>query len=177
LPCGGRAGVLPKGDTMAKMTLIAQHLEEYEDKSKFGYKFQKGKPLEVNPSFALNSLGSPLFTIEFDRKDHHFLDNVDENQRNILKQFSVNLGSLSKTLKIPSLKKKEIEPLAPEKPSKEAKEYMKKEQEEADDPLPEPLPPNLEKLTNAKLQDLLKERNLSTEGKKADLVKRLVEEG
>ena len=169
--------MLPKGDTMAKMTLIAENLDEYEDKSKYRYRFKRGVPLEVKPSYALGSLGNPMFRIEFDRKDHHFLDTVDQNQKNILKQFSVNLGSLSKTLKIPSLKKKEIEPLAPEKPSKEAKEYMKKEQEEADDPLPEPLPPNLEKLTNAKLQDLLRERNLPTEGKKADLVKRLVEEG
>jgi len=169
--------VLPKGDTMAKMTLIAEHLDEYKDKGKYRYRFKRGVPLEVKPSYALGSLGNKMFRIEFDRKDHHFLDNVDENGKNVLKQFSVDLGSLSKTLKIPSLKKKVIETIAPEKPSEEAKEYMKKEQEEADDPLPEPLPPNLEKLTNAKLQALLTERNLSTEGKKADLVKRLVEEG
>ena len=169
--------MLPKGDTMAKMTLIAEHLDEYTDKSKYRYRFKRGIPLEVKPSFALGSLGNPMFRIQFDRKDHHFLDNTDQNEKNILKQFSVDLGSMSKTLKIPSLKKKVMKPLAPAKPSKEAKEYMKKEQEEADDPLPEPLPPNLEKLTNAKLHLLLEEMNLSTEGKKADLVKRLVEEG
>lgn len=171
MPCGGRAGVLPKGDTMAKMTLIAEHLDEYKDKGKYRYRFKRGIPLDVQPSYALGSLGNPLFIIEFDRKDHHYLETLDQNGKNVLKQFSVNLGSLSKTLKIPSLSRKAV------KPSKKAKEYIKKEQEEADDPRPEPLPPNLEKLTNAKLHVLLEERNLSTEGKKAELVKRLVEAG
>lgn len=171
MPCGGRAGVLPKGDTMAKMTLIAEHLDEHIDKSKYRYRFKRGIPLEVSPSYALGSLGNPLFTIEFDRKDHHFLDNVDQNGKNALKQFGVNLGSMSKTLRIPSLSRKAI------KPPLEKKEKLEKKHKSADGPRPKPLPPKLNKLTNSKLQILLKERNLSTEGKKAELIKRLVEEG
>ena len=145
---------------MAKMTLIAQHLETYEDTGKFGYKFQKGKPVDVNPSFALNSLGSPLFTIEFDRKDQHFLENIDQNQKNILKRFSVNLGEYSPTLKIPKL------------PSITKKVEEKEEEEKL-----APLPKDLSKLTIAKLKPLLEERGLSTEGKKAELIDRLMEEG
>tara|TARA_Y100000004_G_C8861328_1_gene389215 strand:+ start:36 stop:524 length:489 start_codon:yes stop_codon:yes gene_type:complete len=148
-----------QGDNMAKMTLIAQHLETYEDTGKFGYKFQKGKPVDVNPSFALNSLGSPLFTIEFDRKDQHFLENVDQNQKNILKRFSVNLGEHSPTLKIPKL------------PSITKKVEEKEEEDELT-----PLPKDLSKLTIAKLKPLLEERGLSTEGKKAELIDRLKEE-
>ena len=147
-----------QGDNMAKMTLIAQHLEVYEDTGKFGYKFQKGKSVDVNPSFALNSLGSPLFTIEFDRKDQHFLENVDQNQKNILKKFSVNLGEHSPTLKIPKL------------PSITKKVEEKKEEEKL-----APLPKDLSKLTIAKLKPLLEERGLSTEGKKAELIDRLME--
>jgi len=116
--------VLPKGDTMAKMTLIAEHLDEYKDKGKYRYRFKRGVPLEVNPSFALGSLGNPLFTIEFDRKDHHFLDNVDQNGKNVLKQFSVNLGSLSRTIKIP-MKKDLIPPIQLER-IKSTKEEKKK---------------------------------------------------
>ena len=152
-----------QGDNMAKMTLIAQHLETYEDTGKFGYKFQKGKPVDVNPSFALNSLGSPLFTIEFDRKDQHFLENVDQNQKNILKRFSVNLGEHSPTLKIPKL------------PSITKKVEEKEEEEEEEEKLA-PLPKDLSKLTIAKLKPLLEERGLSTEGKKAELIDRLTEE-
>ena len=165
-----------QGDNMAKMTLIAQHLETYEDTGKFGYKFQKGKPVDVNPSFALNSLGSPLFTIEFDRKDQHFLENVDQNQKNILKRFSVNLGEHSPTLKIPKLKYSFQNILKgtlkiPKLPSITKKVEEKEEEDELT-----PLPKDLSKLTIAKLKPLLEERGLSTEGKKAELIDRLKEE-
>jgi len=44
-------------------------------------------------------------------------------------------------------------------------------------PALEPLPPKLKDLTVKELKKLLDERKLSTEGKKADLIKRLSEEG
>jgi hypothetical protein len=55
-----------------------------------------------------------------------------------------------------------------------AKEVVPQEEVE-EKTKPEPLPPKLEKLTVKDLKKLLVERNLATEGKKAELIKRLSE--
>ena len=49
--------------------------------------------------------------------------------------------------------------------------------EEVEEPTLEPLPPKLKELTVKELKALLEDRKLSTEGRKADLIKRLKEEG
>ena len=64
----------------------------------------------------------------------------------------------------------------PEEPAwvEAAKEVVPQEDVE-EKPKLEPLPPKLEKLTVKDLKKLLVERNLATEGKKAELIKRLTE--
>tara|TARA_R100001463_G_scaffold1122_1_gene4743 strand:- start:1667 stop:2143 length:477 start_codon:yes stop_codon:yes gene_type:complete len=61
---------------------------------------------------------------------------------------------------------------APEPKKEEIKAEPKKEEKKGI-----PLPPDLNKLTVKMLKELLEERKLSTEGKKADLIKRLTEDG
>ena len=74
-----------------------------------------------------------------------------------------------------------LKKVAPKKPVKQEKliiEPTKKVEEkieEKEEPKLEPLPPKLDKLTVPKLKVLLEERGLSTEGKKADLIKTLLE--
>ena len=66
----------------------------------------------------------------------------------------------------------------PKKPVKQEKlviEPTKKVEEKVEEPKLEPLPPKLDKLTVPKLKVLLEERGLSTEGRKADLIKTLLE--
>ena len=58
----------------------------------------------------------------------------------------------------------------PEPEIAEVKEEPKKEKKEG-----EPLPPDLNKLTVKVLKELLEERGLSTEGRKAELIKTLTE--
>jgi len=53
----------------------------------------------------------------------------------------------------------------------------KKEEPKKEEKKGIPLPPDLNKLTVKMLKELLEERKLSTEGKKADLIKRLSEDG
>jgi len=68
--------------------------------------------------------------------------------------------------------------LMPKKPVKQEKlviEPTKKVEEKVEEPKLEPLPPKLDKLTVPKLKVLLEERGLSTEGRKADLIKTLLE--
>ena len=58
----------------------------------------------------------------------------------------------------------------PEPEIAEVKEEPKEEKKEG-----KPLPPDLNKLTVKVLKELLEERGLSTEGRKADLIKTLTE--
>ena len=75
-----------------------------------------------------------------------------------------NLYPKSRTEKIIGRKK------VPEPEIAEVKEEPKKEKKEG-----KPLPPDLNKLTVKVLKELLEERGLSTEGRKADLIKTLTE--
>jgi len=70
-----------------------------------------------------------------------------------------------------------LKKVAPKKPVKQEKIVIEptKKVEEKEEPKLDPLPPNLDKLTVPKLKVLLEERGLSTEGKKADLIKTLLE--
>ena len=75
-----------------------------------------------------------------------------------------NLYPKSRTEKIIGRKK------VPEPEIAEVKEEPKEEKKEE-----KPLPPDLNKLTVKVLKELLEERGLSTEGRKADLIKTLTE--
>jgi len=71
--------------------------------------------------------------------------------------------------------------MKPKKPVKQQKlvieptKKVEEKVEEKEEPKLKPLPPKLDKLTVPKLKVLLEERGLSTEGRKADLIKTLLE--
>ena len=76
------------------------------------------------------------------------------------------LGGNPAKRKLPKLK---IKPLKEKEPEPEPEPEPEVEEKLA------PLPPKLDKLTIKQLKPLLEERGLSTEGKKAELIERLVE--
>ena len=107
----------------------------------------------------------------FDASDKEYIVNAPKStQKSLVKWFGLKdyhqvvdklLGGNPAKRKLPTLKLK-------------PKEAIPEPEPEVEDKL-EPLPPKLDKLTIKQLKPLLEERGLSTEGKKAELIERLVE--
>jgi hypothetical protein len=117
-------------------------------------------------------IGDSGVVIEWTEKDRREIKSLPDSKQN---KFARALGMPEGLL---------MGEAAYRRKDKKAKKEAKKETpppvvEEVKEETPalEPLPPKLEDLTVKELKKLLDVRELSTEGKKADLIKRLSEEG
>ena len=137
------------------------------------YKWRQDETLEMPARTALSSvLGHKDLVATFDESDREYIINAPELQKKSLIQwFRLNnyhqvveklLGGNPAKRKLPKLRIKPMKEKEPE-PEPEVEEKLA------------PLPPKLDKLTIKQLKPLLEERGLSTEGKKAELIERLVE--
>ena len=132
--------------------------------------------------YAINMLGhASAVTVEFTESDEKMLPRLALYKLDALKS---NHPDLSDDDDIKNIREK----VMPRKGGFVKKTFGKKpevveeiveekivEEEIVEEKTLAPLPPKLDKLTVAKLKILLEERGLSTEGKKADLIERLVE--
>ena len=141
------------------------------------YKWRKDETLEVPARIALGSMmGYKDLVVVFDESDKEYITNAPEAQKkSLIKWFGMSdyhqvveklLGGNAAKRKIPKLR---IKPLKEKEPEPEPEPEPEVEEKLA------PLPPKLDKLTIKQLKPLLEERGLSTEGKKAELIERLVE--
>lgn len=141
------------------------------------YKWRQDETLEMPARTALSSvLGHKDLVVTFNESDREYIINAPEMQKKSLIQwFRLDdyhqvveklLGGNPAKRKIPKLK---IKPLKEKEPEPEPEPEVEVEEKLA------PLPPKLDKLTIKQLKPLLEERGLSTEGKKAELIERLVE--
>jgi len=132
---------------------------------------------EIPLPYAINMLGhASAVTVEFTESDEKMLPRLALYKLDALKS---NHPDLSDDDDIKDIREK----LMPRKGGFVKKTFGKKpevveeivEEEIVEEKTLAPLPPKLDRLTVAKLKILLEERGLSTEGKKADLIERLVE--
>ncbi len=141
------------------------------------YKWRKDETLEVPARTVIGSMmGYKDLIVTFDQSDKEYLVNASElDKKALLKWFGLRdyhhvvdklLGGNPAKRKLPKLK---IKPLKEKEPEPEPEPEPEVEEKLA------PLPPKLDKLTIKQLKPLLEERGLSTEGKKAELIERLVE--
>ena len=152
------------------------------------YELRHWETIDVPASHVVSSMMAPAFLKRtFVEEDREYMANdCPENLRISICKFhgysdwhqamdAFFGGSESK--KASKLPKK----IMPKKPVKQEKlvieptKKVEEKEEEKEEPKLEPLPPKLDKLTVPKLKILLEERGLSTEGKKADLIKTLLE--
>ena len=137
------------------------------------YKWRKDETLEVPARTVIGSMmGYKDLIVTFDQSDKEYLVNASElDKKALLKWFGLRdyhqvvdklLGGNPAKRKLPKLKIKPLKEKEPE-PEPEVEEKLA------------PLPPKLDKLTIKQLKPLPEERGLSTEGKKAELIERLVE--
>lgn len=118
-------------------------------------------------------IGDSGVVIEWTEKDRREIKNLPDSKQN---KFARALGMPEGLL---------MEEAAFRRKDRKAKKAAKKQEKQKEappaivkeKPALEPLPPKLKDLTVKELKKLLDERKLSTEGKKADLIKRLSEEG
>mgnify|MGYP003123263455 FL=1 len=118
-------------------------------------------------------IGDSGVVIEWTEKDRREIKNLPDSKQN---KFARALGMPEGLL---------MEEAAFRRKDRKAKKAAKEQEKQKEAPPAiveeksalEPLPPKLKDLTVKELKKLLDERKLSTEGKKADLIKRLSEEG
>lgn len=132
---------------------------------------------EIPLVYAINMLGhASAVTVEFTESDEKMLPRLALYKLDALKS---NHPDLSDSDDIKGIRAK----VMPRKSGFVKKTFGKKpevvekivEEEIVEEETLAPLPPKLDKLTVAKLKVLLEERGLSTEGRKADLIERLME--
>ena len=139
------------------------------------YRWRKDETIEMPARLVLSTvLGHKDLVATFDESDREYITNAPKlQQQSLVKWFKLKdyhqvverlLGGNPAKRKLPKLKLKPKKAKVPEpEPEPEVKEKLA------------PLPPKLDKLTIRQLKPLLEERKLSTEGKKAELIERLVE--
>ncbi len=141
------------------------------------YKWRRDETIEMPAKMVIDMVfGHKDLVATFDASDKEYIVNAPKStQKSLVKWFGLKdyhqvvdklLGGNPAKRKLPTLKlkpKKEAIPEPEPEPEPEVKDTL------------EPLPPKLDKLTIKQLKPLLEERGLSTEGKKAELIERLVE--
>ena len=136
------------------------------------YKWRRDETIEMPAKMVIDMVfGHKDLVATFDASDKEYIVNAPKStQKSLVKWFGLKdyhqvvdklLGGNPAKRKLPTLKLK-------------PKEAIPEPEPEVEDKL-EPLPPKLDKLTIKQLKPLLEERGLSTEGKKAELIERLVE--
>mgnify|MGYP003112857616 CR=1 FL=1 len=135
------------------------------------YKWRRDETIEMPAKLVIDMVfGHKDLVATFDASDKEYIVNAPKStQKSLVKWFGLKdyhevvnklLGGNPAKRKLPTLKLKPKKEVIPEP---EVEEKL------------EPLPPKLDKLTIKQLKPLLEERGLSTEGKKAELIERLVE--
>jgi len=161
---------LTTGETMAKVKYIGIGTKEL---GRGKYKWRRDETIEMPAKLVIDMVfGHKDLVATFDASDKEYIVNAPKStQKSLVKWFGLKnyhevvdklLGGNPAKRKLPTLKLKPKEEAIPE-PEPEVEEKL------------EPLPPKLDKLTIKQLKPLLEERGLSTEGKKAELIERLVE--
>ena len=118
-------------------------------------------------------IGDSGVVIEWTEKDRREIKNLpDSKQNKFARALGMPEGLLMEEAAFRRKDRKAKKAAKEQEKQKEAPPAIVKEK-----PALEPLPPKLKDLTVKELKKLLDERKLSTEGKKADLIKRLSEEG
>lgn len=122
-------------------------------------------PIEISAGLGINLMGDKSFHVEFTADDKRDIENASPYLLDIL----------TKNLRV-SDKGEVLNRLYPSKVKLPTLSRKKKEVKIEPVVKDTPLPPNLDKMTNKELGVLLEDRGLSTKGKKADLIERLIQD-
>jgi len=140
------------------------------------YTIGYGNGTEIPLIYAINMLGeNSAVSVKFTESDEKMLPRLALYKLDALKS---NHPDLEEEDSLSAIREK----VMPRKSGFVKKTFAKKpevveepKEEAVEEETLAPLPPKLDKLTVPKLKVLLEERDLSTEGKKADLIERLLE--
>jgi len=163
------------GEIMAKVMLKERSVKpiviRYGGKT---YEVNGVEPVEMPLGYAINILGSNEINVELTEADKKDLIGLSDYKRvQLVPHYDVEEEDDGKAMAEKLFGKSRSFFKSKPKAEKPAKEEVKEEVEE--EKLLKPLPEDLSTLTVKQLKILLEERNLSTDGKKADLIETLSE--
>ena len=171
------------GEIMAKVMLKERSVKPIV--IRYGgetYEVNGVEPVEMPLGYAINILGSREISVELTEADKKDLIGLSDYKRvQLVPHYDVEEEDDGKTMAEKLFGKSrsffKSKPKAEKPVKKEVKEEVKEEVEEPvkEEKLLNPLPEDLSTLTVKQLKVLLEERNLSTDGKKADLIETLSE--
>ena len=167
------------GEIMAKVMLKERSVKPIV--MRYGgetYEVNGVEPVEMPLGFAINILGSREISVELTEADKKDLIGLSDYKRTqLVPHYDVEEEDDGKTMAEKLFGKSRSFFKSKPKAEKPVKEEVKEEVEEPveEEKLLKPLPEDLSTLTVKQLKVLLEERNLSTDGKKADLIETLSE--